>query len=116
MSRDASSLLTLTDALPRPRRNPGGIRFGSAEIYDVLDACFAEGTPGLAKEMIIVDALCVGQKIGPEKADERVLLFVKLLEGVSLGPELITAIAKEVRSRRSPRHVPAKVRHCVAFH
>jgi acetoacetyl-CoA synthetase len=59
--------------------------------------------------MTVVDALCVGQKIGLEKADERVLLFVKLLDGVKLSPELSTAIAKEVRSRRSPRHVPAKV-------
>lgn len=75
----------------------------------MLDVCFSEGTPGLAREMTIVDSLCVGQKIGAEKADERVLLFVKLLDGVELGPELISAIAKEVRSRRSPRHVPAKV-------
>jgi acetoacetyl-CoA synthetase len=90
-------------------RNPGGIRFGSAEIYDVIDACFSEGTPGLSREMTVVDALCVGQKIGAEKADERVLLFVKLLEGVKLTPGLSAAIAKEVRNRRSPRHVPAKV-------
>lgn len=89
-------------------RNPGGIRFGSAEIYDVIDVCFSEGTPGLAREMIVVDALCVGQKIGVEQADERVLLFVKLMDGVTLGPELISAIAREVRNRRSPRHVPAK--------
>lgn len=88
--------------------NPGGIRFGSAEIYDVIDVCFSEGTPGLAREMIVVDALCVGQKIGVEQADERVLLFVKLMDGVTLGPELISAIAREVRNRRSPRHVPAK--------
>jgi len=60
--------------------------------------------------MTIVDALCVGQKIGAEKADERVLLFVKLLDGVSLSEKLISAIAKELRNRRSSRHVPAKVR------
>jgi acetoacetyl-CoA synthetase len=92
------------------RRNPGGIRFGSAEIYDVIDTCFSEGTPGLSREMTVVDALCVGQKIGVEKADERVLLFVKLLDGVTLSKELISAISKEVTNRRSRRHVPAKVR------
>jgi acetoacetyl-CoA synthetase len=90
-------------------RNPGGIRFGSAEIYDVIDTCFSEGTPGLSREMTVVDALCVGQKIGVEKADERVLLFVKLLDGVTLSKELTSAIAKEVTNRRSRRHVPAKV-------
>lgn len=56
--------------------------------------------------MTIVDSLCVGQRVD---SDERVLLFVKLLPGVKLSDELIKSIAKEIRSRRSARHVPAKV-------
>lgn len=41
--------------------------------------------------------------------DERVILFVKLLEGESLTEELVKRIKHEIRSRRSPRHVPAQV-------
>lgn len=87
-------------------RNPGGVRFGSAEIYEVLDACFSEGTPNLTPEMTVVDSLCVGQRVN---SDEQVILFVKLLPGVKLSNELVKAIAKEIKNRRSARHVPAKV-------
>ncbi|CAF0849607.1 unnamed protein product [Didymodactylos carnosus] len=46
--------------------NPAGIRFGSAEIYSVVEQ-FEE----------IIDSLCVGQR-NPNSDDERVLLFVKV--------------------------------------
>jgi acetoacetyl-CoA synthetase len=42
-------------------------RFGSAEIYNVMDSF-----PSVA------DSLCVGQKL---KDDERVVLFVKMAAG-----------------------------------
>ncbi|PVF91735.1 putative acetoacetyl-CoA synthetase [Serendipita vermifera] len=90
--------------------NPGGVRFGSAEIYQVIESCFCEGTPSLAKEHTILDALCVGQKI---EADERVILFVKLLPGVELSDDLKGRIAKEIRIARSARHVPAL---CIQVH
>lgn len=42
-------------------------------------------------------------------ADERVILFVQLPEGNRLDEALIKRIKDEVRLRRSPRHVPARV-------
>ena len=56
----------------------------------------------------VVDCLVVGQTIDGG-SDERVILFVKLLSGEKLSPELIKRIKGEVRLRRSPRHVPALV-------
>lgn len=87
-------------------RNPGGIRFGSAEIYQVLDLCFspAATTP----DLVIADALVVGQPIN-DGSDERVILFLQLLEGRTLHDNLIKRVKYEIRTRRSPRHVPARV-------
>ena len=50
-----------------------------------------------------------GQSIA-QGTDERVILFVKLLEGEVLSDELQKRIKHEIRTRRSARHVPAKVR------
>jgi acetoacetyl-CoA synthetase len=86
------------------RRNPAGIRFGTSELYDVLSLCFS----GSAVEQIIVDYLAVGQKIDGG-IDERVILFVKLPVGQSLSPDMEQKIKTEIRTRRSPRHVPARV-------
>ena len=81
-------------------RNPGGIRFGSSEIYDVLDKCFPNDP--------LVDAVAVGQKIDGG-ADERVVLFVKLPPGQTLSDDFEQKIRVEIRTRKSPRHVPARV-------
>ncbi|KAF5333725.1 hypothetical protein D9611_002601 [Ephemerocybe angulata] len=83
--------------------NPGGIRFGSAEIYDVLDAFTGSG-----KNPTLVDFLAVGQKT-EGGADERVILFVKLGEGETLSAEFESTVKATIRSRRSARHVPARV-------
>ncbi|KAJ7638822.1 acetoacetyl-CoA synthetase [Roridomyces roridus] len=75
-------------------------RFGSAELYDVIDSAFcATGQ--------LVDCLAVGQSIGG--SDERVVLFVKLPDNARLSPELERRIKEEIRVQRSPRHVPAVV-------
>ncbi|TFK43520.1 acetoacetyl-CoA synthetase [Crucibulum laeve] len=84
--------------------NPGGIRFGSSEIYDVLDLCFS----GATAEHIIVDSLAVGQKTDGG-IDERVVLFVKLPSGKILSAAFEQKIKSEIRARRSPRHVPARI-------
>ena len=47
--------------------NPNGIRFGSAEIYSVVDQFNGE----------IVDSLCVAQR-NPATGNERVILFLKV--------------------------------------
>lgn len=90
-------------------RNPGGVRFGSAEIYDVLELCFSAHRAGLpAADAVVQDCLAVGQAIDGG-ADERVILFVQLAEGAALTPALEARIRAEIRQRRSARHVPARV-------
>jgi acetoacetyl-CoA synthetase len=72
--------------------NPGGVRIGTADIYRVV-----ETIPE------IVDSLVIGQKW---KTDERVILFVKLKQGMNLTDSLIEKIKQELRTQASPRHVP----------
>lgn len=69
MWAQVSSLLTR--ALSDGVLNPSGVRFGSAEIYEVV-----EKIPG------IEDALCVG-RCRPHDQDEAVMLFVKMTRGKS---------------------------------
>ncbi|MEO0329557.1 MAG: acetoacetate--CoA ligase [Pseudomonadota bacterium] len=75
--------------------NPGGVRIGTAEIYNQV-----EQMPEVA------EALCIGQNWNN---DVRVVLFVKVAEGVDLTGDLIAAIKNKIRAGASPRHVPAKV-------
>ena len=77
--------------------NPSGIRFGSAEIYNVVDR-FED----------IEDTLCVGQKM-KDQDDERVVLFCRMKEGKELNDDLIKTIKTKIRAELSPRHVPAFV-------
>ena len=81
--------------------NPAGVRFGSAEIYNVLLARFPE----------IADSVCVGQQRKGE-TDERVLLFVKMEMGKNLTDELVGRIKKGIREDLSARHVPAVIKEC----
>ncbi|KAI1018019.1 hypothetical protein LB504_003802 [Fusarium proliferatum] len=77
--------------------NPSGVRFGSAEIYAVMET-FTE----------VLDSICVGQK---READynERVLLFIKMRPGIPLTQHLETKIRAAIRDRHSPRHIPAYI-------
>ncbi len=74
---------------------PSGVRIGTAEIYRQV-------------EMIpeVIDSLVVGQDWD---SDMRIILFVKLREGIELTEELVTKIKTTIRQNCSPRHVPAKV-------
>lgn len=74
---------------------PSGVRIGTAEIYNQID-----------KIEEIVDSLAIGQKW---QGDQRIILFVKLAEGLSLNEELEKTIKKTLRENASPRHVPAKI-------
>jgi acetoacetyl-CoA synthetase len=74
---------------------PSGVRIGTAEIYAQM-----EKLPELA------DSLAVGQNY---QEDQRVILFVKLAEGVRLTDELKNKIRKTLRENASPRHVPALI-------
>jgi acetoacetyl-CoA synthetase len=75
--------------------NPGGVRIGTAEIYRQV-----EQMPQ------IMEALVIGQDWDN---DVRVVLFVRLAEGVSLDDDLTKAIRTKIRTGCTPRHVPAKV-------
>ncbi|KND03687.1 acetoacetate-CoA ligase [Spizellomyces punctatus DAOM BR117] len=75
--------------------NPGGVRFGSAELYNILDQF-----PQLA------DTLVVGQKRG---ADERVILFCKMADGHQFTPEFVESIKSTIKGLLSARHVPAVI-------
>ncbi|KAJ7191401.1 acetoacetate-CoA ligase [Mycena pura] len=78
--------------------NPSGVRFGSGEIYSVMERFSAA----------VDDALCVGQR-RPQDAAERVLLFVKMRRGHALDARLAGAIKAAIRTALSARHVPAFV-------
>jgi len=75
--------------------NPGGVRIGTAEIYAQV-----ERIPE------VVEALAIGQEWDN---DVRVVLFVRLREGVVLDDALKERIRREVRTGASPRHVPARI-------
>ncbi|MBK7835315.1 MAG: acetoacetate--CoA ligase [Gemmatimonadetes bacterium] len=76
--------------------NPGGVRIGTAEIYRQV-----EQLPE------IVESLVVGQEIGSANdRDVRIVLFVRLREGVALDDALRQRIVRQVRANTSPHHVP----------
>ncbi len=75
--------------------NPGGVRIGTAEIYRQVDQLSE-----------IVESLVVGQRW---ENDERIVLFVRLRDGVALTPELERAIRDHIRTHATPRHVPARI-------
>jgi len=79
--------------------NPGGVRIGTAEIYRQV-----EQLPE------IVESLVIGQDWPPnETGDVRVVLFVKLQDGLALDSVLAEKIKQHIRANTTPRHVPAKV-------
>ena len=75
--------------------NPGGVRIGTAEIYRQVE-----------KIDEVVESLVIGQDW---QNDVRVVLFVRLREGLTLTKDIIDRIRKQVREGATPRHVPALV-------
>ena len=79
--------------------NPGGGRIGTAEIYRQVE-----------KLHEVVESLVIGQDWPPQNPnDVRVVLFVKLREGLVLDDDLTKRIRQAIRDNTTPRHVPAKV-------
>ncbi len=74
---------------------PSGVRIGTAEIYNQVEELEE-----------VADSLAIGQSW---KGDQRVLLFVKLAEGYHLTDELKNKIKVTLRTKASPRHVPAEI-------
>ena len=75
--------------------NPGGVRIGTAEIYRQVEQLNE-----------VVEALVIGQDWGN---DTRVVLFVRLREGLELDEALTHTIRTRIREGATPRHMPAKV-------
>ena len=75
--------------------NPGGVRIGTAEIYRQVE-----------KLEYVLESLAVGQDW---QDDVRVILFVRLQEGVEYCDDLEKEIKSVIRTNTTPRHVPAKV-------
>ncbi|KAI0468257.1 acetoacetate-CoA ligase-like protein [Xylaria cf. heliscus] len=76
---------------------PSGVRFGSAEIYNVLTKFFGGE---------VEDAVCVGRRRETDR-DESVCLFVVMCEGREFTGDLRLKIQRTIRTELSPRHVPA---------
>ncbi len=75
--------------------NPGGVRIGTAEIYRQVERIDA-----------VLESLVIGQEW---RRDVRVVLFVRLRDGIGLDDGLIERIRDQIRRHASPRHVPSKV-------
>jgi acetoacetyl-CoA synthetase len=79
--------------------NPGGVRIGTAEIYRQVEQLDE-----------VVEALVIGQDWPPQQpSDVRVVLFVRLREGLVLDDPLAARIKACIRDNTTARHVPAKV-------
>jgi acetoacetyl-CoA synthetase len=75
--------------------NPGGVRIGTAEIYRQVE-----------KLPEILEALAIAQRW---EGDVRVVLFVRLREGLALDEALVARVKETIRASTTPRHVPARV-------
>ncbi|MFA0125765.1 acetoacetate--CoA ligase, partial [Vibrio sp. 10N.261.48.A2] len=75
--------------------NPGGVRIGTAEIYQQVNTI--EG---------IIDSIAVGKDVD---RNEQIWLFVQLQQDVDLDEGLLTAIKSKLKSSCSPRHVPSQI-------
>jgi len=75
--------------------NPGGVRIGTAEIYRQVET-FEE----------VAEAVATALR---SDGDERIVLFVRMRPGTVLREELANAIKLRLRTKCSPRHVPAAI-------
>jgi acetoacetyl-CoA synthetase len=75
--------------------NPGGVRIGTAEIYRQVEQLHD-----------VVESLVIGQQW---QGDVRVVLFVRLRDGLVLDEGLVKKIKQQIRRNATPRHVPAKI-------
>ena len=75
--------------------NPGGVRIGTAEIYRQVEQLDE-----------VLESLVIGQDW---EGDVRVVLFLKLKEGLALDDALVAKVRQKIRANTTPRHVPDKV-------
>ena len=82
--------------------NPSGIRFGSSDIYAVLERCFP---------VEVAESLCVGQR-RPQDLDENVVLFLIMKAGHVLDRAAVRRIKDTIGRELTKRHVPRYVFEC----
>ena len=75
--------------------NPGGVRIGTAEIYRQVEQLDE-----------VLESLVIAQQW---QNDERIVLFVRLRDGLELSDALRDRIRQHIRGATSPRHVPARI-------
>ncbi len=79
--------------------NPQGVRIGTAEIYRQVEQLDE-----------VVESVVVGQDVTTEfGSDVRVVLFVRLRNGLTLDDALRERIRERIRTNASPHHVPRKI-------
>ena len=75
--------------------NPGGVRIGTAEIYRQVE-----------KIEEVAESIAIAQQW---QGDVRIVLFVRLREGLTLDERLRDKIRAAIRCNTTPRHVPARI-------
>ena len=75
--------------------NPGGVRIGTAEIYRQVEQIDE-----------VLESVVIGQQW---ESDERIVLFVRLRDGLTLTDDIRDRIRRRIRQNTTPRHVPAKI-------
>ncbi|KAK0269875.1 hypothetical protein LTR35_014551 [Friedmanniomyces endolithicus] len=80
--------------------NPSGIRFGSGEIYAIVEAA--------PYNTRISNSLCVGRR-RPNDTDEEVFLFLVMSPPHRLTPQFRADVKAGIRNALSARHVPKYV-------
>lgn len=76
--------------------NPQGVRIGTAELYAVLNTVDE-----------IEDSIVVGKKVNQ---DDQIVLFVQLKHSYSLTESLLKKLKHIIKTKCSPRHVPAVIK------
>jgi acetoacetyl-CoA synthetase len=84
--------------------NPGGVRIGTAEIYRQV-----EQIPEVVEGVVVEQEMgaVTGSTAGAR--DSRIVLFVRLREGIVLDDALRDRIRRQIRENTSPHHVPKKI-------
>lgn len=75
--------------------NPSGVRFGSAEVYNVIEQYVPQ----------VADSICVGQR-RPNDHDETVLLFLMMAPGHKFSQNIVKDVKEAIGRELSKRHVP----------
>ncbi|MGH8238092.1 MAG: acetoacetate--CoA ligase [Steroidobacteraceae bacterium] len=75
--------------------NPGGVRIGTAEVYRQVE-----------KIEEVAESIAIAQQW---QGDVRIVLFVRLRDGLTLDENLRDKIRGTIRRNTTPRHVPARI-------